>query len=580
MYEEFFGLQQPPFAAAPDPNCLYAPESVQCALDELLLRAISGAGIGILTAPAGTGKTLVCRRLALEFTGEFTPVYLPAAAVTTRRCLLQAILFELGRRYAGLDEQELRLELKVALRSLAHVGRSVVLLVDEAHLLGERLLEEIRSLASLDERGQPLMRIVLAGQSGLELRLMEPGLEAFNQRVASHVYLDPLSRAESREYVEYRVAWAGGDARQIFEAAALDQITHAAGGLPRCLNQLCDQTLLLGFARELPRVTATMVAEALDTLKQLPLRWNDVDRSIVTVEDSADEESDRLEFPVESLDLRSQIATPIADGALSFEIGTDDAESAPAVDVESFESAESTPVAELAHDPDVTSPLSDFDTSAVVHSLAISSACDPPSAAIEASISPAARRFEDELVIDSYAALDRQGAGGRPAFEPVERSSRDWDLPGVPSQPALPPVEDSAGIPDHDETLELVVPPESAIMPADSDIIELEEEIGSTLLETVLDVQKALEQVRDGSLVEAAPTLEGAFDVLDLTPEYDVVEPEHMAEHEAPAVPNIGRDRPAKFESRNANGVDEKPRYQNLFSTLRRKMGGASRRTG
>ncbi len=274
MYETYFHLSKRPFSTTPDHTCFFAPEAVQELIDELILRAESGQGIGVLTAPAGTGKTLVCRRIAAELSSRWRPLYLPNANFPTRRALLQTILFELGRRYSGLEEQELRLAVFASLKDLSLAGRGVVLIVDEAHLLSLRLLEELRLLASLSDDEVPLCRVILSGQLALEERLVDPALEALNQRVACQVYLEPLTRQQSIEYVKYRIEWAGGDSTRVFTPQALERIAAACNGLPRCLNQLCDQVLLLTYAQEQPTANEDAVDEALLGLRQLPLHWN------------------------------------------------------------------------------------------------------------------------------------------------------------------------------------------------------------------------------------------------------------------------------------------------------------------
>nr|MBC8289106.1 hypothetical protein [Planctomycetota bacterium] len=63
-------------------------------------------------------------------------------------------------------------------------------------------------------------------------------------------------------------------------------------GVPRCLNQLADHSLLLGVAADESPVQEATVREALEDLKQLPLHWNDVNDSDRMIAAQAGTESD------------------------------------------------------------------------------------------------------------------------------------------------------------------------------------------------------------------------------------------------------------------------------------------------
>lgn len=275
MYEEFFGLQRRPFSATPDPNHFVPLETHQGVLDALAVSCERGQGIGVLTGEAGLGKSLVGLRLAFELQPTFATAFLEHSAYATRRALLQAILFELNRPYDRMGEQELRLELTSALKSLRSEKQGFVLIVDEAHRLSVPLLDEVRLLTLLAEEGEPLVRVVLIGSRELEERLADPELAAFNQRVACQVDLAPLTQVESLEYLSASLEFAGGEAEEIFTEEALAFLAKAADGVPRCLNHLADHSLLLAFVTERRPVSADVVREALDDLKQLPLQWND-----------------------------------------------------------------------------------------------------------------------------------------------------------------------------------------------------------------------------------------------------------------------------------------------------------------
>lgn len=274
MYELHFGLKRRPFSAAPTPDCCAPVGAMPAGFEKLRLCLIGGQGIGILTAPAGTGKTLLCRKLVREFRQAYRPAFLPCGGFATRRSLLQAILYELGRPYQRMGEQELRLELTTAVKHIRSERKGVILIIDEAHLLPGPLLEEIRMATNLAEGDDPLVRVLLSGQLALEERLAGPDLAAFSQRIRCHATLEPLTRQESAEYIAYHFQWAGGDIAEILDPEALDLICRASDGLPRCLNQLCDQTLLLAHASGERPAGAATVRRALDELKQLPLAWS------------------------------------------------------------------------------------------------------------------------------------------------------------------------------------------------------------------------------------------------------------------------------------------------------------------
>lgn len=274
MYEAFFELRRRPFATTPDPNCWFGPGPIRAALDELVVCTEQGQGIGVLVAPAGAGKTLLCERLLAELSDRFDAVLLRHATFQTRRALLQTLLCELDQPYDRPSDQELRLGLAPVLKRLHHQGRALVLIVDEAHQLSEPLLEELRILADQSLDGQPLVRLILAGQLALEEKLALPGLQALNQRIRAHVCLPTLTQAETRDYIDYRLTWAGGRTDEILTDEALDVIVRACDGLARCVNQLCDHALLLGYVSEERPLSAQTVTEALADLQHLPLPWN------------------------------------------------------------------------------------------------------------------------------------------------------------------------------------------------------------------------------------------------------------------------------------------------------------------
>ncbi len=205
MYEAFFKFHSRPFVSAPQPKSYFPATVIEAARTTLERLVDRGEGPGLIIGPPGTGKTLLCQMLGQQFAGRLRVVLLSSGRLKTCKALLQAILYELGLPYRGLDEGELRLALLDHLEPTPDGPEGLLLLVDEAHTLSWRLLDELRLITNLVRDGQPRVRVVLAGGPSLEERFASPKLSSFAQRLAGRCYLEPLDGAETAAYV--RANW-------------------------------------------------------------------------------------------------------------------------------------------------------------------------------------------------------------------------------------------------------------------------------------------------------------------------------------------------------------------------------------
>ena len=274
MYETYFNLAERPFASIPRIDHFYPAAVIEAARNTLARCVDRGEGVAMIIGPSGTGKSLLCHVLAEQFQKTFQVALLASTHLDTRRSLLQAILYELNRPYRGMDEGELRLSLVDYMTLSDDCGRGVVLLVDEAHHLPLRLLDEIRSLTNLTRERQPAVRMVLAGGHVLEERFASPKLESFSQRISARCYLEAFQRSETQAYIQTRISACGGRGAEIFPAETCQMVHKATDGVPRLINQVCDHVLLLAYAADIRRIEPAHVEEAWADLQQLPTPWN------------------------------------------------------------------------------------------------------------------------------------------------------------------------------------------------------------------------------------------------------------------------------------------------------------------
>ena len=245
MYEDFYGLKERPFSLLPDPDFLYLSPQHKLARAYLEYGINQRVGFVVLTGEVGTGKTTLIKSLlkARESNQRLGVLYQTSVQAGD---LLEVLLkeFEVRGRYASRTER--LAAFNQFLLTAYGRGEHVVLLVDEAQNLAPEALEELRLLSNLQTEKEPLLQVILVGQPGLRQRLSHPSLRQLAQRVSVHYHLKPLDQNETKEYVRFRLARAGGSG--IFTESALERLFEYTGGVPRRLNAWCDLALVAGFA--------------------------------------------------------------------------------------------------------------------------------------------------------------------------------------------------------------------------------------------------------------------------------------------------------------------------------------------
>ncbi|EAQ78714.1 ExeA family protein [Blastopirellula marina] len=272
MYESFYQLTRRPFPAAADAPYYFpsaAAESSRSTLRRCLHR---GEGPALLIGGPGLGKSLLLKVLAEDLKAERHISFLQCGRVCSRRALLQALLYELGLPYRGLEEGELRLSLVDFLRSSHDDRQGLLVFIDEADTLPTRLLDELRLLTNISSQGNSLVGMVLAGGLTLEERFASPRLASFNQRIAARCYLETFSKAETAEFVKFQLEESGAQ-RSLFADSAIDSLSQVTGGVPRLINQLCDHVLVLASLGSHKQVDASGIEEAWADLQQMPGPW-------------------------------------------------------------------------------------------------------------------------------------------------------------------------------------------------------------------------------------------------------------------------------------------------------------------
>jgi general secretion pathway protein A len=139
-----------------------------------------------------------------------------------------------------------------------------VLVVDEAQNLKNSVLETVRMLSNFETHHTKLLQIVLAGQPKLAAKLAQPQLSQLRQRIAVLSHLEPFTAAETARYVDHRLKVAGYCGKPLFEPSAVSLIAQRSQGIPRNINNVCYNSLLLAYVRGDATVTEGLVRRAIE----------------------------------------------------------------------------------------------------------------------------------------------------------------------------------------------------------------------------------------------------------------------------------------------------------------------------
>ncbi|HEX3279714.1 MAG TPA: AAA family ATPase [Pyrinomonadaceae bacterium] len=281
MYAEFYGLKELPFALTPDPRFIYFTPSHTEVMANLHYGIESGKGLIVVTGEVGTGKTTILRWMMqrLDRTVLVAYIFNPRLSVTEFYQHLASLLDV----QKWETKPELLVSLGQALDSRHSRGLRTVLIIDEAQGLSPAVLEEIRLLSNFESDTAKHLQIVLTGQPELRNVLNYPDLRQLKQRVALRCVIKALPNVEETDrYITSRLLASGAERADIFTSEAVDYIYRCTEGIPRNINNLCDNALLAGYAAGELNVGRAIVEEVAETFDMLPR----LDRGLQTGEEN------------------------------------------------------------------------------------------------------------------------------------------------------------------------------------------------------------------------------------------------------------------------------------------------------
>jgi len=256
----WFGLKRYPFDKSIKTSTILETESItECtARLEYIKRR---GGIMLLTGDPGVGKTLALRRFVDSLNeNRFRPEYTPLTTLKGTD-ILRHINEKLGLPFRASKSAVYAQIQHEILESRQQRGRTVVMVIDEAHLLQSPTLQELRLLTNFKMDSFDPFILILAGQTDLRRAMDFAVMEPFAQRLGMRYHMPPLSLQETGQYLRHHMELAGAH-EPIFSDDAVHAIHDVALGIPRRIGLLAEQVLNYAMFSEKRTVDAEAVIKA------------------------------------------------------------------------------------------------------------------------------------------------------------------------------------------------------------------------------------------------------------------------------------------------------------------------------
>jgi general secretion pathway protein A len=213
--------------------------------------------LGLVTGSSGVGKSALLNRVWHAAARPWRSGLLPAFGTTLQWAICCGCWFAPWGRAPLWSKDQLLCQIR---QRAQQADGTLLVLLDEAHLLQATALTDLRLLVSSALDDQPPLKLVLAGQPPL-LELLRRHRDVLD-RISVRYHLHPLSKPQTAAYLDFHLQTAGGT-EAIFEPPVKDLIHDYTGGVPRQINNLATACLLQAAVRNAARVDEPLLQQTL-----------------------------------------------------------------------------------------------------------------------------------------------------------------------------------------------------------------------------------------------------------------------------------------------------------------------------
>jgi len=249
----FFGLKKDPFPQNIPVRDLYPLPSLS-PLEKRVFFAIEQKAISVITGDVGAGKSTSLRYVMSKcHTSEYHQIPIVGGAYSLME-LYRQILLSFGIHFRSYQISVIIQQIRELLLEIVSRKMIPLLVIDEAHLLKQKVFTQLHTLIQFEYDSHPVMPVILCGQDLLLDHLMANSARPLASRVLGRSHLEALRKEVMSEYLEHHLKLAGST-KKIFSEDSIFAIHQSSGGLLRKANSLAKTAMMAAAMEENHMVT-------------------------------------------------------------------------------------------------------------------------------------------------------------------------------------------------------------------------------------------------------------------------------------------------------------------------------------
>jgi general secretion pathway protein A len=270
MYEKYYGFSEEPFNLNLDPRFFFLTKNFEEAWNSLIYGITNRKGFLLVTGEEGVGKTTLIGLIHLYFAItnpkiRIIPIFRPCFNLEE---YIEEILRKLRFPVFRGTKSSMVLQFNNFLRQGSSKGEILAIMFDESQNLSNETLEDLRLLANRNTKSGTFVQEIFVGEPHIERKLESRDLRPLRQRMTIQVDLKPLTKEESRQYMEHRLNKAGSNISKVFTPKAENLIFRYSQGNPMIMNRICDKAFSFGYSQMKKTIDCASVKEAIAKLEK------------------------------------------------------------------------------------------------------------------------------------------------------------------------------------------------------------------------------------------------------------------------------------------------------------------------